>query len=391
MNDTSYILIVDDNKENLKVVFSFLHKLYKIAVALDGKNALAILEETNIDLVLLDIMMPEMDGFEVCRLMKENPKTRNIPIIFLTAKTESEDIVKGFDLGGVDYLSKPIRSPELLARINTHLTISHLQKKLLQNNEQLEQIVEKRTSELVVANAELNNKVLELKAANEIIEQAANEKNLLLKQMILSIIESEENERMRISQELHDGLGPILTTIKLYLQCLQRADALNDKLELVGQTLDITEEAILNVKEISNKLSPHVLTKYGLKTAIESFINKINVAGRLNISTKILLPDKLQHNIEILLYRVVIECLNNTVKYANAQHVSISIYAENELLILKYADNGKGFDFTAVKKGLGLLNIQNRVETMNGIFNINASEGTGMELTINMPYANCKL
>jgi len=94
------ILVVDDNLENLKVVCSLLkEKKYLIALAENGERALKILEEIKIDLILLDIMMPEMDGFEVCRLIKKNPETENIPIIFLTAKSETGEIVKGFQAG----------------------------------------------------------------------------------------------------------------------------------------------------------------------------------------------------------------------------------------------------------------------------------------------------
>ena len=122
MTDSTYILVVDDNHENLKVVGNFLkEKNYKIAMATDGKSALKILENNSIDLILLDIMMPEMDGFEVCRQLKENPSTRDIPVIFLTARTETEDIVKGFQLGGVDYITKPFSMEELLYRIKAIL------------------------------------------------------------------------------------------------------------------------------------------------------------------------------------------------------------------------------------------------------------------------------
>jgi DNA-binding response OmpR family regulator len=124
MTENIYILVVDDNHENLKVVGNFLkEKDYKIAMATDGKSALKILETTSIDLILLDIMMPEMDGFEVCRKLKENPSTKEIPVIFLTARTETEDIVRGFKMGGVDYITKPFNKEELFARVHNHIQL----------------------------------------------------------------------------------------------------------------------------------------------------------------------------------------------------------------------------------------------------------------------------
>ncbi len=118
------VLVVDDNIENLNVVGSIFKNIgFKLAFATGGKDAIDILENTHIDLILLDIMMPGMDGFETCTLIKENQKWKNIPIIFLTAKTETEDIVTGFLSGGVDYLTKPFKKEELMCRVMNHLEL----------------------------------------------------------------------------------------------------------------------------------------------------------------------------------------------------------------------------------------------------------------------------
>ncbi|MEI6695103.1 MAG: hybrid sensor histidine kinase/response regulator [Bacteroidota bacterium] len=133
--DVYYILAVDDNHENLKIISSFLKDSgYKIALALDGESALKILEDNNIDLILLDVMMPEMDGFEVCRRVKENPLTKEIPVIFLTAKNQTEDLVEGFKVGAIDYILKPFRRDELLIRIKNHLELSSSRKKIIEMN-----------------------------------------------------------------------------------------------------------------------------------------------------------------------------------------------------------------------------------------------------------------
>lgn len=124
MNKNVHILVVDDDRENLKVVSNYLkEKGYKIALALDGKKALKVLDENKIDLILLDIMMPGMDGFEVCKVLKQQPETKEIPVIFLTAKSETDEIVKGFQTGGVDYITKPFKKEELFARVDTHVQL----------------------------------------------------------------------------------------------------------------------------------------------------------------------------------------------------------------------------------------------------------------------------
>jgi class 3 adenylate cyclase len=121
------ILIVDDTPANIQSLAAILKsKGYQISAATNGKQAIEVLARVQPDLILLDVMMPEMDGFETCRRLKADERWRDIPIIFLTAKTESADIVQGFELGAVDYVAKPFNTHELLARVNTHLTIDRL-------------------------------------------------------------------------------------------------------------------------------------------------------------------------------------------------------------------------------------------------------------------------
>ncbi len=127
MGNKSLVLAVDDKPQNLQ----FLGKLlsdngYEVAMAQNGKQALNFVRKDEPDLILLDIMMPEMDGYEVCERLKADFNTRHIPVIFLTAKTDAQDVVKGLEAGGVDYVTKPFSSAELLARIRTHIELKIL-------------------------------------------------------------------------------------------------------------------------------------------------------------------------------------------------------------------------------------------------------------------------
>ncbi len=132
------ILIVDDTPANIQTLSGILkEKGYQLSVATNGKQALQVLEKIHPDLILLDVMMPEMDGFETCRQIKKSETLNDIPIIFLTAKTDTADIVAGFEIGAVDYVAKPFNPSELLARINTHLTIDQLRRSLAEKNEEL--------------------------------------------------------------------------------------------------------------------------------------------------------------------------------------------------------------------------------------------------------------
>lgn len=129
------ILIVDDIPKNIQLVANFLTKVgYQINFAVDGTSAIEHASKGDFDLILLDIMMPGIDGFEVCTTLKQNSITKDIPVIFLTAKTDNESISKGFDAGGVDYITKPFNPTELLARVKTHISLKNREKELRELN-----------------------------------------------------------------------------------------------------------------------------------------------------------------------------------------------------------------------------------------------------------------
>ena len=130
-NGNDHVLIVDDTLKNIQLLGTILREHnYQISVAQTGKQALELVAKEVPDLILLDVMMPEMDGFETCEYLKKNPATRDIPVIFLTAKTETEDLVKGFESGAVDYVAKPFNETELLTRIKSQLKLHNLQREV---------------------------------------------------------------------------------------------------------------------------------------------------------------------------------------------------------------------------------------------------------------------
>jgi sigma-B regulation protein RsbU (phosphoserine phosphatase) len=132
VNNSTSILVVDDNPKNLQVLGGLLQKeRMDVEFALDGKTALSWLDKRSFDLVLLDIMMPGMDGFEVCSIIKENPVYKDVPVVFITAKTDSESIIKGFEIGGVDYITKPFIPSELIARVRTQVHIKKSKEKII--------------------------------------------------------------------------------------------------------------------------------------------------------------------------------------------------------------------------------------------------------------------
>jgi putative two-component system response regulator len=149
------ILVVDDVKTNLDVLVQTLGKHYQLAVAMDGKKALDYAFNNFPDLILLDVMMPEVDGFEVCRKLKKNPITREIPVIFITAVNTSDEKTNGFKIGAVDYITKPFDPIEVKARVNTHLKLKLHQEEIKNHNIILEEKVKERTKELVETKIEI--------------------------------------------------------------------------------------------------------------------------------------------------------------------------------------------------------------------------------------------
>ncbi len=152
------VLIVDDTAANIEMLGAMLRvKSIQVIATMSGKQALTIAEAKNPDVILLDIQMPEMDGYQVCQELKKNPATMDIPVIFLTAKNETADIVKGFELGAVDYITKPFRPPELFARLKTHVQLRNLQAQTLLQNAELQELNKIKNEFLGVAVHDLKN------------------------------------------------------------------------------------------------------------------------------------------------------------------------------------------------------------------------------------------
>lgn len=206
------------------------------------------------------------------------------------------------------------------------------------------------------------------------------------RKVLNAVIEAEENERKRFATDLHDSIGPLLSSINLYLSALAKSKLSERNNKIITASREIVTETLVNIKEISNNLSPHVLNDFGLVNAINSFINKINLSKSINISFDSKNLDcRLNQQVEVVIYRVVTELINNTIKHAEAKNIQITLSKENNSLNLIYLDDGKGFDPQIINtetSGMGLYNILSRIRSLNGTHTIQSNQETGGMMTL---------
>jgi PAS domain S-box-containing protein len=199
-----------------------------------------------------------------------------------------------------------------------------------------------------------------------------------------SIIQTEEKERRSFSQELHDGLGPIHSAIKMYVQLMDQPNSQIPKKEIHDELIHLLNEANKTVKEITFKLNPRIVEKTGLKEALESYLKLINrgkVKGIICASGPIQLGLKSATTV----YRILCECINNTLKHANARNLFIHINSKDNYHFITYTDDGEGFNRALQKdlnQGMGLSNMQHRIQSINGSMKIKTSEGKGFTLNL---------
>ncbi|MFW5886237.1 MAG: PAS domain S-box protein [Bacteroidota bacterium] len=267
---------------------------------------------------------------------------------------------------------------------NFHERMSEI-KKNIQNVREVEII----TKNKVVLNVELSSRHIIYRGEECILSIAReiSERKNLERKILNTIIETEEKERERFARDLHDGLGPLLSTIKLYLRLLTRDNDIIGKEKLVCDSFEMIDEAIQNIKLISNNISPHILNDFGLKAAISSFCKKLNIPNymRINFSSNIN-ETRFDKNVEIIIYRIIKEMINNTMRHSSANKLNIKLNLDNDYLKIQYSDNGIGFDgsdfLSRKSKGVGFFNINNRLKSINGKMQVNSQLGKGVHIEI---------
>jgi len=360
MEQKQKILVVDDNEENLSVLGNqLISKGYQVLFAESGEIALKAVERKQPDLILLDVSMPGMSGYEVCERLKAKSETAHIPVIFLTAHAETQDIVKGFSLGAIDYVTKPFNKQELLSRVQTHLELKHARKQLeLQNNELKE--------------------------------------NLSTKNKFFSII----------AHDLKNPFNSLLGLSKIMSESIEQKDwdQVKEIAGYINQTTQQSYKLLTNLLEWSRLQMGNIQfnpTKFSLKQLIDETV-QLNEASysekRITVTTDV------EETLELtadwqMLQAIVRNLLSNAIKFTKqGQAVYISATRNNNTVEISIKDKGIGIAEKDIEKlfkiesgfsrrgtnnekgtGLGLLLCKEFVEKHNGKIWVESEVGKGSD------------
>lgn len=318
------ILIVDDTLENLHLLSEMLTQQgYEVRIVKSGAMALRGVQAQSPDLILLDIMMPEMDGYEVCQRLKSNPQTQEIPVIFISALNEVFDKVKAFSVGGADYITKPFHVEEVCARVAHQLTIRRLQ--------------------------------------------------IQVEKMAI------EQERTRIARDLHDSLGHALGALNLHMEtALSMWNNSPDKAySFLVTAKQLGSKALQSVRQSVSAMRDDPLQGKSLEEAIAHLIQSFYQTTGIQPNCQIQLDRSVSHAVNIALYRIVQEGLTNICKYAKATAVQIQIESNPAGIFLTLQDNGIGFQVGNSRSGFGLQGMQERVTALSGSLEITSKPDRG--------------
>lgn len=218
------------------------------------------------------------------------------------------------------------------------------------------------------------------------VDRMALQRSMLENRLMTAVLRTEERSRATFSRELHDGLGPLLSSAKMSISALSKADLKDKDRQMLQNTTAVIDEAIRSLREISNNLSPHILNNFGLVRGIKHFVDRVATMHRVDITFNTSLREqRFDSNIEVILYRVVCELINNSLKHSSCKSIDINLTLEGDRLTLTYSDDGCGFRSEDVaERGMGLSNINSRVSSLRGNFRIESNPGEGMKATVSV-------
>ncbi len=379
------ILIVDDIQENVSVLYRFLTNMeFKVLVAKNGKQALQIAEATSIDSILLDVMMPGMSGFEVCGVLKSQAATQDIPIIFMTALTDTTDKVKGLELGAADYVTKPFQQEEILARINANLKISKLQRQLQAKNQQLQE----QTVELETRNMELEAfcRTVAHDLKNPINVIKGYTEMLISDYSLGTPLDDDAIEMLHLTDQTNDKMVNIIDSLLLLAGVAREAD-------VPIQPIDMSTI----ISQVIQQRLTHIINKCQGKIAFNSLSNSSDIKNW-----------PIAQGYAPWIEEIWANYLSNGLKYGGRPpHLELGANEQDDGMIRFWVcDNGPGLSkeaqaklftpFTRLHKdradghGLGLSIVQQIIEKLGGKAGVESILGQGSMFYFTLP-ANCEI
>ena len=364
----SLILVVDDISKNLQVVGGLLrNEGYRIAPATSGPQALERVQAETPDLILLDLMMPEMDGLEVCRRLKADPLMQAIPVIFLTASNEMEHLVKGFEVGAVDYVTKPFNPPELLARVRTHLELKHARDTIVRYGQELSRLNEEKNEFMGIAAHDLRNPLSAIKGYAEMMREEPG--------MV-------ERERAELLGRIHEASTRMADMVQNLLDA--------NRIERGEMSLNLAPT------ELATLLASIVETQRVHAMAKQQTIHLENENSPVAV-----LVDR------TVMVQVLENVISNAVKYSpSGKDIFVRLKKLPEAIRIEVQDEGPGLSVEDQKKlfgkfarlsakptggehstGLGLSIVKKMVEAMNGKVWCESELGNGARFIVEFPAA----
>jgi signal transduction histidine kinase len=383
---TPKVLLVNDDAASLLALASLLadRNDYEVVTARSGEEALRQVLQHDFAVILLDVSMPGMDGFETAEAIHSHPRSSSVPIIFVTAHYADEMYrLKGYQKGAVDYLFTPIIPQILQTKVAVFVDLAKKNLQLQRQKQELEQLNrdlhEQRKQDLEHIN--------ERRQAEEALRHSQEE----LRQLASYQERIKEDERKRIAREIHDELGQNLLALRIDIAMLHARTGtthpkLNSKVHSVLDHIDSTMKAM---RAIINNLRPTVLD-LGLSAAIEWQVKEFQ--RRTGIECELRMPEhelSVDDNRATALFRILQESLNNVFRHARATKTRIELQASEDRLLMTVADNGVGIFPGCRRKAnsFGLVGIKERISTLGGELSIDTAKDEGTALTVSIPIA----
>jgi signal transduction histidine kinase len=385
------VIVADDNADMRQYLARLLMERYDAVMAADGREVLESIRERRPDLILSDIMMPNLDGLSLMKELRSDPATSAIPIILLSARAGEEARVEGLDAGADDYLVKPFSARELLARVSARLTITQLRsaadKVLRESEENYRKLAES-------LDAEVRERTRELEDRNADVLHHAE----LLRDLSFRLMQAQDEERRHIARELHDSAGQTLVVLSMHLaQIAQESE--NNSPEISRKTHDAREilrQLETEIRTTSYLLHPPLLDETGLFSALDWYIEGLKHRSGLDIQLNMSEDfGRVPRDLELVIFRLVQECLTNIHRHSGATSASIRILRTAEHISVRILDNGRGMSREKLSEiqsgghGVGLRGIRERLRQFQGELQIE-SENPGTSIVVTIPFPNAE-